>query len=366
MIPNPSSTQSPRKRADGERFSLLPSLRTLVWVFLITVLVWVWADLERTGDADVAVTFKVVPPPNSNIHVTGLDDGQGLVLFTVSGPQRKVEEFQQRLTHEPAVYEVQADRSWTVGKRRLDTVELLNQWPRIRDAGLNVRSASPPAIDVEVERWKEVQAKVFFKYTGAILAEKEIINPDKVAIRVPEKDLARIGYNPQSGAEPIIETDEINLKGDPADTKITRTVDLSTGIGGVPVDSGGIQHVDVTFRIARRSSKTTVPISVDVLVPRDWLEQKQKRLDGYVLKSSPTSDWLRTLTIEGPKEEIDKITMAPQSVRAYVVLTEADLGSSTNFEHTIKVDLPPGVSVDPATNLKVDLRLEKQTDVTPP
>lgn len=364
MIPNPSSTQSPRKRADGERFSLLPSLRTLVWVFLITVLVWVWADLERTGDADVAVTFKVVPPPNSNIHVTGLDDGQGLVLFTVSGPQRKVEEFQQRLTHEPAVYEVQADRSWTVGKRRLDTVELLNEWPRIRDAGLNVHSATPPAIDVEVERWKEVQAKVFFKYTGAILAEKEIINPDKVAIRVPEKDLARIGYNPQSGAEPIIETDEINLKGDPADTKITRTVDLSTGIAGVQVDPVGAPRVDVTFRIARRLSKATVPISVDVLVPRNWLEQRL--LDGYVLLRKPNPEWPRELAIEGPKEEIDKIAKDPQSIRAYVVLTDDDLRPVSWAEYTIKVDLPPGVRVDPATNLKVELRLEKPTAVTPP
>lgn len=344
-----SAGPSPKRGVAAGRSSWASRLRTFGWVVFITVLIFVWADLEQTKSEAVVVGIRVEAPPSSDLRVERpVEDVR--VGFRVRGPQGRLNDFINRLGVDNT-YIVQADPDWPPGAHDLDVEKVLNEWDRLREANLKAESPQKRAIRVEVDRWKTVTAKVKpITPADAALEGPPVSDPAEVRVRVPQSQFDRIRD------ALVIETEELELSGVETGRETTQTVRLKPGIGGVAVEFLQTPQVAVTVRVRERTAERALPpIAVQLLAAPDLLERIIT--DGYVLSRDPNRlhEWRLELTISGPKKDVDRTK--PEMVSAYVRITESDLEPAETYPpRPVVVTLPPGLRlvkpVDPNVHFK--------------
>jgi len=332
-------------------------LRRLAIVGLITVLVWVWADLEHGKTERLTVRVKVVAPPDSNLLVISPDPEGVPIVFYLRGLQGKLRGFFSQFQDDQArgrdiACVVQADSAWEPGQYRLDTLEVVNKWDRLRRAGLSGENPSPGTIPVNVDRWAQIEATVELRTSNdAALAGKTVISPKKVTISVPSRRVGDLGDNP------VIKTEQLPLEDLIPGENVTRTVQLASGIDGVRVEPVSHTQVTVTLRIRQQTpGETKLRVNVQLLaLPDIWQQIAQA---GYVLERedpSPLGPWNPELIIAGPRKEIDKLTA--DDVTAFVQITEAELKPvGTRPKGDVTVILPPGLELVAPAELAVRFR----------
>jgi len=344
--PKASGGGRPQWAKARHRWLSPPALRTAAWVVFITVLVWIWADLERPSKTEnIEVWVKVVPATAGAPVVTDPAPGadglytpftRKLVRFTLRGPQGKVKEFARELreSKDRQGCVVKADSAWQVGKTyTLNTLTVLNDWSRLREAGLTAEAPSESSITVKMDRWVELPVKVAVRTTDDDALAEKSPEPTTVDIRVLSANRDRLG------TDPVIQTEVYDVAElAPGESKV-RSLWLIPAIAGVEVSLVSHRPVKVTFRrkeqARRRETKSR---KVEFLAPLEvWQLVAEK---GYLPQTSEKGIELILLV---PREGVDV-----EAVRVFVAITAADaqpdaLGKAVQREVT--VILPPGVEL---------------------
>ncbi|MFW6145955.1 MAG: hypothetical protein ACOC7R_01320 [Planctomycetota bacterium] len=327
-------------------------LRQFAWVAFITILVWVWADLEQTTTQGLNVTLKVLPPPGSNIRVEKPDPEGVEVFVTVRGAQGRITELMRTMQDAEARGQetariVSAKPDWKP-TRDLDVLAVLNQWDLLRRFHVTAVDATPKTIQVETDRWVELEAQVELRTTDdEALQRNQMPPPPKVSIRVPESRLNDLPPTPTIPTEVIdVSPNEIT----PGEN-VTKIVALERSINGVPirfVDQPDPDQptAEVVLRVGSRTTSETLdkPVPVHLLIDPALMERITR--EGYVLSRDENAlgEWQITLTLRGTRKQLEKVSA--DEITAFVRVTEGDfLKADTYPERRVEFLLPEGVTV---------------------
>jgi len=339
----------------------------LIWVVFITILVWVWADLEQTKTQDVTAVVKVVPPPDSDIRIEEPGPEGVQVHFTVRGPQGRINEFRRRLREDSeagneTAAAVQAEPSWGEAKQ-LTTTQVLNQWYRLRQASLTAEMPDLESIQVRLDRWLKAEATVRLRTSddAALVEPSEAPAAIKVEIRVPASRYSEVKD------DLVVLTEVVDLTDEPQGKDITRSVKLQKRIGDVPIQIVGENEVEVTFRIGERTMPKTFTVPVQVLGPRDVLNRIAR--EGYTLVLDPNipQEWRLKVVIRGPRKEVEKVD--DKKIHAFVSITEDDLTPVGSYPYKdVTIALPPdrpGLKIEEPKQPRVWFRFDAPPNGSP-
>jgi hypothetical protein len=138
-------------------------------------------------------------------------------------------------------------------------------------------------------------------------------------------------------------------------------VEVIPQISGLPVEPDQ-PTVRVRAKIHQLTETREITVPVQVLQPPSWLEDDTWR--EYTLSRKDRAEWRVTLTVTGPRADLDRLKLKPDSVRAYITLTDEDRKPVSWLTRQVEVQLPQGMnlqlSVAPPT---VTFKLEKNAPV---
>lgn len=293
------------------------TLRTLAWVAVITLLIWVYADLHFTETRDVTVSLRVhVGEGNDVVLVTPADV---VLQVRVDGNRHAIE----RLTARKLSYNA---REMGAGTHPVDSVVLLKGLPDVRSAGVEVLSARPPTVEIGLETLRTVSAAVDLDL-GDSPVDQVKIEPDHVDVLVPE---------PVAGRPVRVRTAPINLR----DRSAGESVSLDN-LELRPPDVPGARlkqqrTVKASFVVGQQAARKTFMVPIRVAQPREWVADNTWAT--YKLDAKDPLQWTREIAVAGPRIELDKLQ--PDQIDAYIVLTENDKKVLESWdEKTVRVKL---------------------------
>jgi hypothetical protein len=301
--------------------------RNLLWVTLVTVLVWIYADVEFTDEMELSSTIRLRTAPASGLVLRSAS--RVPVSFHVQGRRSSLERLEQRLRAPEAVISFDV----SAGDEELATRDVLNRDPFFQDEGLTALSASPRVLRIRLDRKvHQGDIPVRLDYTGAVFSEVTI-QPPKVGIHVAESDWENI-----RNTDPNLRTVQVDLKQVASDKPFV--VELVRKIGGVPVEPDQ-PTVTVTVKIATLTETEKVTVPVQVVSPPEWLEDKTWR--EYALSRRDRLEWRVTIQVSGTRKDLDQLKA--EDVRAYVVLTEDDKKPVSWLTRPVEVRLPRALNL---------------------
>ena len=354
---------------DAPRFSRhwwLARARSFLWVALVTVLIWVYADMQFTDTVELHASLWLTTGRHADVVV--LSESLVEVKFTVRGNRGSVESYRRRLDEDRRT--VLCDLTALYGneprRQPARTEELLERFAGIADAGLSLVSVSPDLADVHIDRIHGEDVEVRFAYTGAVLSEPAEVSPAKIPVRVPESRWKRV-VEALAGKKPVLATKLTDLTNQPAGAP--RKLAGVEIIPSIPPDEGVALHpaelgqttVDVTVHIEQTTRRKPLTVSVQPLYPRAWTT------DGtwaeYEIELPPTEDWQKQITVTGPQKDLDRLR--PEHVTAYVRLSE-DAKKPGYISHNVEVDFPDEMQVElVGARPTLSLRLKKRAAAPP-
>ncbi|NBB96308.1 MAG: hypothetical protein GVY16_11295 [Planctomycetes bacterium] len=309
----------------------LGGLRNLVWIALVTVLIWVYADMEFTDTASISsVTLTLNTQGNPKVML--LSDRELSVSFEVAGSQTGIENFRQQLEEAGSNILYDVSRDYGPGTMDVQTRELLTQALDLK--GITIESAEPQTVRIELDALKTIpNVPVDLAYTGAKLKGDPL--PALVTIRAPESRWQQAGV-----AEPRLSTQVKDLSRLPADTH-TVQAEVNPFIGDLrvlPKPTTVSYEIDIVSALASE----TIPKPVSVLTPAAWSDPEDTTWDDYVLIKDEASDWRGVnLTIVGPRKDL-----TPDNVTAFIRLTDEDKKPVDSWlERQVQVYFAPGTDL---------------------
>jgi hypothetical protein len=335
---------------------LLVALRTFATVVMVTVLLWIWADLERESHENVTVALKVIAPSGTDLRILSPSEPVN-VNIRLEGPRERLNEFVRRL-HEQAplgkqmVYEVQAGADWKPeGEYSINVAEALRRWDELR--GITPMEASPQTLPIKLDRWVPVNAKVELWTSDNAAVTDGTVVPEMVKVRVPASRLVDLG------SPPIIRTRELKLDAYAPGQEIHhRLVPLANNIGGAPAIPVDSNEVYVSFRMGSRTETKSFTANVEILASPELLERIAR--DALMLErqdASPLGEWHLTLNVRGSREALQKAATDPTAIRAFVQITESDFLQTATFPaKPVTVMLPAGLEMESPLSPTVSFR----------
>lgn len=300
-------------------------LRGLLWVAVVTLFLWVWADVEFTDEMELTATVRLSTAASSGLVLRS--PGRHEVSFTVQGRQRSLDRLQLRLASPETVIR----HAVTRGEQNVSMRDILNASDLIVNEGLTVVKASPNYVAVDLdERIFVPDVPVRFDYEGA-LSPEITIEPMKMGLHVARSDWDEITA---SGQPPVLSTKRVNLATIPNPSEPFQ-VELIPRIAGVPVEPNQ-PSVRVSVKITLLTETQEIAVPVRVLQPPAWLEDSTWK--EYTLSRKDRAEWRVTLTVSGPRAHLDRLK--PENVHAYITLTDEDRKPVSWLTRQVEVQLP--------------------------
>jgi hypothetical protein len=168
----------------------------LITVVLLTLLIWIGADLalEETylvGRVQVAVGKSTDPSLwVSLVNLDGkLTSASQLDSVVLKGPSSKLQRVKQQQEEGTLDFRVVlAPEQWeqaNPGRQMIALLDLLSQNPRIQQWGLTVESCSPEALMVQVDRLESKRLKIRCIDHDNVTINGTVVEPDTVDMYVP-------------------------------------------------------------------------------------------------------------------------------------------------------------------------------------
>jgi len=333
---------------EPDRFSRswwLARIRGAMWVVIVTIFLWIWADVEFTDEMELSATMQLTTAPSSNLVL--LSKNRVRVSFKVQGRQRSLEQLQQRLQSPDALVKYVLSE----GEEDLSVRDILNRDMMIADAGLTVVSTSPNNVRVRLDtKIYRPDIPVQFEYTGARSPDVQV-EPPKMGIHVAKSDWQEIL---KIEPKPVLKTKQVDLTSI-VDPSRPFAVEVIPQIAGLVVEPDR-PTVRVSVKIVTLTEKREITVPVGVLEPPSWLEDDTWKK--YSLSRKDRTEWLVTLTVSGPRADLDRLK--PESVRAYITLTDEDKKPVSWLTRQVDVQLPGDLNLRlVAAPPSVTFKLEK-------
>ena len=333
----------------------LGGARNFLWVAVITLLIWIYADVEFTEEREFrGVTIKLNTGQSDNLIL--MSDSEVDVTFYLRGSLNSLERFRTKLNNAGSVIQYDVSQQFAAGQESVPIKDILHEALGISKDGLSFESSSPNMILIQLNRKIRIDPlPVRFKYTGATLLEAEKVEPPRVAVRVAESLWQKVMKAQPDPASRRLVTRTVNLENTAANEPTTIEAEIIPSIAGVAVEPEQAT-VKVTFRISQRTARKALIITVFMQSPPEWY------IDGTWEKYKPVwktpLEWRKEITVSGSKKDIDRLKA--KDIGAYVKLREEDKEGSW-WTGTVQVHLPEGLQVQivgekPKVQYKLELR----------
>ncbi|MFB3891528.1 MAG: hypothetical protein ACE15C_05835 [Phycisphaerae bacterium] len=341
--------------------------RNFAWVCLVTVLIWVYADLEKTETRDFTIRISLTTGSAGNLDLPGANLRD--LRVAVRGANTSIEDFQRWLQAHGGTLQYDVSRDYKPGP----SVIVAPAWTVVSHAadltakGLSIASVEPATISFRLDRVIEVpDVPVEFQYTGATQVTA-VVDPPKVNIRVAESAWEKVkAALPE--AQRVLKTRQVDLAN--ADTSKPIIAEIVPSIVIKPNDP---DEPPVKVQPSRDTVSVTVQVKLAVatrtftIVPR--LEMPPAWADDdtwlqYKLVRKPNESWTKEITVTGPKTDVD--SLKSEDIDAYVVLRDDDKKPTETFPpREVIVRFPAGLKVSLSEKPTVSFKLEKRTPAAP-
>lgn len=318
---------------DPSRFSRrwwLGCARTALLVTIVTVLIWVYADLEFTDTQQLRATILLTADSNQDLVILSKRDIE--VTFTLKGNRGALDLFQQKLSADGAVIPFNVASNHAHGRHSLSTAEILRNAAGAFEAGLIVVDAAPAIVDFHLDRRVRHDVPVEFVYSNASLVEAPKLT---MAVSVAASQWQEILATQPT---PTLRTVNVDLAGKPSGERLEIEAQVVPFIGDVRVEPAGTT-VLVPIEISQPTATRTIAVTVRVLAPPDWTDVWRE----YDLVRKDPLEWRPKITVSGSKKDLEQL--GPDSIHAYVELTETDKDPVSWLERDVQLQFLKGLQI---------------------
>jgi hypothetical protein len=333
---------------------------TILAVTVLTVAIWVWADLEQTAPPrEIVVPVKVIVPPDYIVR----DISPREISVTFQGPKGEVEKLMA--STEPLVCRLELSdqdlRSQELSKPLvIHSTTGFRDWADRRLVLLDCKGEHGGRVDgdveISVDRLVRVKVRVEPHITGAVAAAVAA-QPAEVEARVAELELKKLPEARRVAIAPV------QISSMPENPQIEREAPLDRRLGG----ENGIEAsfdppiVKITARLeSTLATKNLGRFPILISAPPEVISR-------YRVTFQRPDDRTVELEIRGPAPEIERLQ--PQDVRIQLVLTADDKpnpGTPTPGKLEV-IGLPQGVKLAkplPTVNFYLE-EIDKRSPASP-
>jgi len=334
----------------------LDGARNMVFVGLITLLIWVYADMDVADDREFRAVVVLTTGQSSDFVLTS--PPQREVRFTLRGTRRSLRAFQDYLDENRSEIHCDVSRKYKPGKTEMAVEELLEQGEWLSQLSLSLVTAAPSKIDFVLSRRITRTARVELDQTGAKLVGQPKISPSEVTMHLVTSDLAAIRQSLPPDGQITLKTRQLDLRNAPTDKPYVAEVAVLPPPSrfGVTIEP---RTVTVTVRIDQRTDTKQIAINVQTIAPSAWSEENGTWQEYRLVKKDPL-EWRKEIAVSGAKKDIERLR--PEDVDAHIVLTEDDKAPIGSWQsRTVIVRFPPGMDLQlvgeaPVVHFKLEKR----------
>lgn len=342
------SRQSPR----FSRRWWVDSTKTFLWVAVVTLLVWIYADLYFTDSRDISAVLRI----RCNQENLVLTSPQNVPLtIRVKGNRYAIDSFVDRLGRSSGLSVYEAGRLGK-GTHVKNVTDILDNMSDFRGSGLQIILAQPEDVEIKIDELRSISVPVKLSSSGGDLAGTPSLVPDHITVRAPAGALKDL-----DPAKLVIYTQNLDLRNEPTDKDITRQLSLEQP-DNIPGAQLSDKAVAVTFRLQKEApARKDFTVNIQVQSPRSW--EEDDTWSRYKLEIKNPLEWTnRPVTVVGPRSELDKLR--PQDLNAFILLKEDDKSKVESWlPGQVQVTLPPGLDVRLAEPLApVEYKLIKRPE----
>ncbi|MBL7134441.1 MAG: hypothetical protein ISS78_10120 [Phycisphaerae bacterium] len=291
--------------------------RSLLWIGVVTVLIWVYADMSHTDIEQITATVVLTTGGDKNVVILSKPDIQ--ITFKVGGSRSQLDRFKRKYANSTLPFDV--SRDYKPGKNlAIPTLSIVRQTTEPEKLGLEVRSVWPDTITgVHMDRLVLKELPVELAHTGATLVGKPKIVPENAKIRVTQTAWARIL---KVGPNPVVKTENLDLKQIQPGQTVQKDLKLVASVAGEQVVLV-TKTANVTVKVAQHTDTKKLTVSVFILAPPEWAENDT--WEKYILVRKDKLEWRPVITVTGTKADLETLEEVKKEVQAYIVLTQDDL-----------------------------------------
>lgn len=326
-------------------------LHDFLWVALISLLIWIYADMEFTDVAKFKATLVLNTAGTRDVAL--ISPAEYRIEFELSGNQGQLQEFQRTLTAKESIISVDVSQGYPLGEVVVPISEMLEKTLRLREQGLQLKNAEPKVANIHLDSLKKLTGVPVeldaFGATHAIIS-----SPVKMDVYVPATRWDTL-QKALGSEKPKLRTKLFDLKDykpgkHPIEADI---IPILAGIDVIPDRTKAAFEVSVINPIETK----TLTVSVGLLTPAAWDTADDNTWKEYVLVQQTPAQWRPVLNIAGAGKDL-----ATTNIQAFIQLTEDDKKPIESWiEREVIVNFPAGLNlqlVGPAPKLK--FRLEKR------
>ncbi len=326
------------------RWSFIGKIKTFSTVFILSCLIWIYADQVTTEYMTAVVNIQVLPAGGSDLIVKLITPQSGQIEATFAGPRARLERLKSDLQGKfKLVYYVKPTPKFEP-IITADTIQIIKNQLKELYPAITVSSVDTPQIKIAVDKYIYVNMPVKV-IIGTITTSEPVITPSQVKVRLPLSL-----YKKLTDEQKVITIDiEPELRKHLENQQIDQTFPLPQTLAGQEIQTDPLQ-VKVQLKIQQQFARKEVKRPIQVLLPLG-LENK------YIVD---LRDKEITVPIIGPADLISNIK--DQDIVPYIELVPADLTrpGSSYFPRRIKFLLPDGIKIDTeklSRQPEVDFRL---------
>ena len=360
---NPFVDRDPKHPAFSKNW-FWDHFQNLFWVTLVTVMIWIYADMEFTDTAKVNLKLKFTVGAQTEYRLLSSDAAS--VEVELTGAKSALDDFRKKLAAKGGTLEIDVT-SFGAIKDSIPTRELVEQAGKLHDFGISVKTASPQSLPVDLEALEKIDhILVSLAVRGGTL--DTLPKPVDISILVPASMKEKI-IKLRDNNELKLETAPVDISKFSNDqiAKVSAEVTRNILVEGeyvqiVPMPAVVDFEIDVKWKFATKEIK----VPIEILTPASWASAEPASTWQKYKLVRPSGDlgWNRTIKISGPKKAVANKAALSKKVRAFVILTDDDKKKLSSWsEHQVIImftDKDSGlklVGVAP----KVKLRLEERS-----
>lgn len=328
---------------EPERFSKpwwLDRLRTFFWVAVVTVLVWVYADMEFTDSEDFRARIRLTTGKSTEYVLLGPDQPVE-INFVLQGNRRALEGIREDLNDRGLEIAYDVSPKFGPDDEVIPVEQILQESLALPERGVTFQSTSPNMIPLEIDRLIVVGPLVVqAEWRGAVLAAPPTVEPASVEVRVAESRWEEIVRKIPDEDRRVLRTRAVDLSREQTGELVAREVEIIPSLTGVPVQPQ-VERVRLTFRVEQQTDTKTLTVLVGVLEPATWtLEDVWQTYD---LEWKTQFEWRKEIRVSGSRTDLQRLR--PEDIHAYVTLREEDKQGSW-WKGTVHVRLPEDLDVE--------------------
>lgn len=302
--------------AESARTTLLDGIKSVLVVTALALFVWLVAESETLGEAEIQPRVEVVTPPESGLIVrTAIREPR--IKVGLRGGKAALQRARSVL-ESPVRLEPGRDFPESDGRHTIDLLEALRRYEPLSGTRVTVDWVSPPRVDLEVESLDIVSLPIVTDLPDVQVEGTVIVEPAAAEVRAPRSVIDTLTQDDAAIAAPTPEQAEQTTI--PGPHSISAPVRLPASLTGTPgvtllTDRTRLEFTVVSTRITE--TIPAVPVQV-LLAPTEASEWRVVVQD---------QDQILSVDLTGPRAVMAELKSVSFSIVAVLSLSDLDLQS---------------------------------------